>query len=179
MGSWRRSALLVVLPSVVVLGSCSNDASAGTTAVPPPATSGVQVQAPAQPVATGPDAEALVGTLARSVRTLVPGTVYTDVTDPNGLLGQPGGYASKVAFTDRRIARKGSPEGVDEGGVIEVFVDAAAAQQRRDYIASVIGVGGMASSERLYLRGPALLRLSGRLTPSAAAGYARAWSALP
>jgi hypothetical protein len=58
--------------------------------------------------------------------------VYTDVTDPNHLMGRQGGYTSKVAWADPAAvtAGAGSPSqgdagGTEHGGGIEIYPDAA------------------------------------------------------
>lgn len=104
--------------------------------------------------------------------------VYTAENDPNELLGRPHGYTSKANFVDRRIDydRATDPEpdlvDVDEGGSVEVFANAADAQQRRDYIDGLPTVLG--GAEYKYLSGPVLVRVSQSLTPSEAHEYEEA-----
>jgi hypothetical protein len=55
-------------------------------------------------------------------------------TDPNHLLGRPGGYTSKAAWVDRPIPKSdsaGDTRGdVDYGGSVEVFASPAGAKDR-------------------------------------------------
>jgi hypothetical protein len=51
--------------------------------------------------------------------------VYSEVTDPNKLLGRPGQYLGKVNFQDRRVkaSERLSRFDVSAGGSVEVFGD--------------------------------------------------------
>lgn len=86
-----------------------------------------------------------------------PSVVYTADTDPNNLLGRPGGYTSKASFIDERIdvsqVLGDRPGAVDVGGSVEVFEDAAAARQRADYVRQVTQVLP-AFVEYDYMSGP-------------------------
>lgn len=63
----------------------------------------------------------------------VPVTItklYDESTDPNDLLGRPGGYTSKAAFADARVPSDKYGSDVDDsdrGGSIEVFATEARA----------------------------------------------------
>ena len=60
------------------------------------------------------------------------------------------------------------PFSVRRGGDIEVFAEEAAAQQRADYIGSILNAPGAAilgGPEYMYVRGGVLLRVSGALVP--------------
>lgn len=104
-------------------------------------------------------------------------TVYTAATDPNHLLGRPGGYTSKVAFVDTRTSATGAkdstPGSIDLGGSVEVFADSADAKARFDYGQKVEKAMPMLT-EYDYLSGPVLLRVSKVLTPDQAAAYKKA-----
>jgi hypothetical protein len=99
--------------------------------------------------------------------------VYTEATDPNDLLGRPGGYTSKAAFVDTRVDEdevSDSDEGsVELGGGVEVFEEAGQAKERSEYIQSITEGGILA--EYNYVEGPVLLRLSQQLTPTQAEEY--------
>ncbi|MGW0737173.1 hypothetical protein [Streptomyces sp. NPDC002851] len=103
-------------------------------------------------------------------------TLHSRASDPDGLLGRPGGYRSKAAFEDRRIdggavaaADTGS---VHLGGVIEVFDDAESARLRAEQLQAAVDVP--APAEHGYLCGPVLLRLPPYLSPEAADAYGAA-----
>lgn len=102
-------------------------------------------------------------------------TILTAATDPNHLLGRPGEYTSKARFRDSRIPA--APD-VTGGGEIEVFATSAQAVRRARYIQQVVQAAPILGAEYDYVAGPVLLRVSGKLTPSQAAGYALALAAV-
>ena len=82
----------------------------------------------AEPEATvdePPNAEAVVERLQAAGLTIGKVIVYTEETDPNDLLGRPGQYTSKAAFTDTRVDESdlvATPKwDVARGGSVEVF----------------------------------------------------------
>lgn len=124
-------------------------------------------------------AEQVMRDLTVRVEPAAPGVVFTAETDPNDLLGRPGGYTSKASFIDDRIDPEEvidpGPGSVDIGGSIEVFDDADAAGRRADYIGK-ISQALPALTEYDYVSGRVLLRVSGELTPQQAAAYEAALS---
>lgn len=100
--------------------------------------------------------------------------VLTASTDPNHLLGRPGGYVSKTLFADRRVRGESLADGTVAGGSVEVYPAAAGALSRGKYLARVSAAIPVLGTEYDYVAGPVLLRLSGRLTPVQAKGYERA-----
>src|SRR5688500_17871553 len=62
--------------------------------------------------------------------------VYTPLTDPDNLLGQPDQYVAKLVFQDARLDVQGDPASVDNGGAIEVFPDPTLAVRQREYLQS-------------------------------------------
>jgi len=117
--------------------------------------------------------------------------VYTSSTDPNGLLGRPGGYASKTAWVDRRAVAydartsglsyamtlgtdlKADPGGIDNGGGVEVYPTAQGAEKRCAYLSAF--QGGPVGDGYDWTAGCAVLRLSNYLTPQQAKAYQRAF----
>jgi hypothetical protein len=101
--------------------------------------------------------------------------IYTDHTDPEGLLGAPGGPIEKLAFIDARInpgrVSDRSYGSIELGGVVEVYADPAHAADRRDHHGGAWWV---------FVHDEVLIRLSPRLTELQAAAYASAFRpALP
>lgn len=128
--------------------------------------------------ATDRTAGQLVQDLARQMPTATASVVYDATTDPNHLLGRPGGYTSKATFTDSRIDPEdtaGAPRGaVELGGSIEVFPAQEGAEARKAYIdGNAKLLPGLA--EYSWVHGSALLRVSRLLTPGQAAEYERAF----
>jgi len=95
--------------------------------------------------------------------------IYTEHTDPDGLLSTAGGPEEKIAFIDSRINAGAvhdlSYGSIELGGVVEVYSDPTSASERKDCAAGPCW---------LFLRGAVLLRLSPRLTEVQAASYAAA-----
>jgi hypothetical protein len=100
--------------------------------------------------------------------------VYTEKTDPNNMMGRPGGYVGKTAFVDKRVdpakAKDDSEGSAELGGSVEVYSISDAAAQRAAYVQGFY-TGGMLGSEYDYSAGSVVLRVSGILTPSQARGY--------
>jgi hypothetical protein len=108
---------------------------------------------------------------------------YSAANDPNSLLGRPGGYTSKVNFTDDRLGapppRPAGPDDIDvsDGGSVEVFGSASDADKRAKYVRSLTR-GNPLLGEYSYVRGRVFLRVSKDLTPAQADKYRRALSRL-
>lgn len=101
---------------------------------------------------------------------------FDESSDPNKLLGRPGGYTSKVAFTDERASKTaaGAKEGdLSLGGSVEVFTSADEAEQRAEYIKK-IATSSPLFAEYTYVRGPVVIRVSKELAPADAVAYENA-----
>ena len=95
---------------------------------------------------------------------------YTDKTDPNGLLGRPGEYTSKVNWADTRVEQYD----VDDdplGGTIEVFSSKNDMESRKQYLEM------MAVNEYIYEspNGLALMRINYNIVPDDAKQYENAF----
>lgn len=90
-------------------------------------------------------------------------------SDPNRMLGRPGGYLSKATFFDGRHPR--GEFGDDDGqNTVEVFATPAAAKARRDYIARVTrGIPYL--TQYMVLNGRVLARFDKALLPDEVEGY--------
>lgn len=100
--------------------------------------------------------------------------VYTATTDPNSLLGRPNQYIGKAAWRDARITAEGDPDSA--GGTVEIFASTGDRQRRQDYVAEIAKTPIFA--EYAYANGMVLVRVSHKLLPTDADGYARAVAAL-
>jgi hypothetical protein len=67
--------------------------------------------------------------------------------------------------------------GIICGAGVEQWPDAAAAQQRADYLKTVLSAAPILGTEYAALRGNLLLRVSGKLNPSVADQYKAAFTA--
>jgi hypothetical protein len=169
---WRVAAASLLLP--LALAACSSTANNSTQ----PAT------AAAKPVVATPapaplDAKAVLDKLTAAGLPMSNGAVQDENTDPNNLIGRPNGYTSRASFD----VPGGDPDAekydTSRGGVIEVFGDAAAAKIRADYIANLQKASPILGTEYHYLRGSVLVRISGKVKPSVAAGFQTTVAALP
>jgi len=118
---------------------------------------------------------AVVVELRRAGLPVRDSVIYTDHTDPDGLLGADGGPVEKVAFIDRRInpdrVTDRSYGSIELGGVVEVYADSEHATARRDHPGCPCWV---------FVHDEFLVRLSPRLTELQAAAYSTAFRpALP
>ena len=127
-------------------------------------------------------AEELGEALASQIATVRVTVVYTEESDPNDLLGRPNGYTSKIAFSDSRVDKDDTQgtekDAIERGGSIEVYPDAEGAKARSDYIQGILKGASILGSEYHYLDGSALVRVTGKLTPTVAKDYERALAAI-
>jgi hypothetical protein len=97
---------------------------------------------------------------------IVDPVYYTDVSDPNKLLGRPHQYIAKASWRDPTIASEGKAS-VDNGGSIEVLLTSADLQARYDYVDKITSSSAM-FTEYHYQNAPAFIRLSKAYLPSQA-----------
>ena len=143
-------ALVLLVALLVALGACSSEPDT------PPRT-----------------ADQVVADLAGRVPSASPTVVFTAETDPNALLGRPGGYTSAAGFSDARVPseyRDALAGSVEAGGKVEVFADEDAAQRRADYIGSISEQAPM-FSEWTFVSGATVVRVSRFLTEPQANEY--------
>lgn len=145
-----------------------------SNAAAPTPTSPAASAAAVSPTLAGATAEQVALRLSHVGVPLHTTIVYTAANDPNTMLGRPGGYTSKIAFSDPRISAANlqgtDPGDVSRGGSIEVFATSDAAQARAAYIRGVTK-GSPLLAEYTYAHGPVVLRVSQDLTPDQAAAY--------
>ncbi|MBC2207451.1 hypothetical protein [Listeria booriae] len=122
--------------------------------------------------------------------------VFTDETDPNGLLGRPHSYTAKIDFNDKtaidRIVAKNLQESglpksetgdqveqrlkIRTGGTIEEFKTKKDLEDRMEYL-NELPVKTDVDNEYRYSKGNVLLRIDASLTPSEAKKYETAFMA--
>jgi len=128
------------------------------------------------------DANGVVAALKAAGLSIGQVKVYDASSDPNSLLGRPGQYTSKVAFTDANVATSDATDPFDltNGGSVEVFASRGDATKRKDYIATVTaGLPVLTEYDYLDRSGTVLLRLGHTLTPDQATAYQQALATLP
>ena len=157
-----RTIVALAAAGLLALTGCSSSDSGA-------AVSGSSSSAEKKPASM--DAEQVVKALADSVPSAKPATVYTAESDPNKLLGRPGGYLSKADLADDRAKPKLEEDAVQQGGSVEIFEDPSEAEDRAKYIADTLKAAKIFGTEYHYVNGGILLRVSGALTPDQAAEY--------
>lgn len=164
----------LVAAGLLALTACGvgEDASSSSTK-----TASSQTGSTSDSKPTALDAEQTVKVLADAISNTQAATVYTAATDPNNLLGRPGGYTSKADFIDDRAKPKLDDE-VQNGGSVEVYADPVDAEERAEFIADTLDKMKIFGTEYHYLKGGTLLRVSGALTPEQAAEYEAALKTL-
>jgi hypothetical protein len=110
---------------------------------------------------------AILGELRRAGVPVRDSVIYTEHTDPDGLLSTDAGPEEKVAFIDARInpgrVQDRSYGSIELGGVVEVYADPVRAAERKEVTAGPCW---------LFMRDAVLLRLSPRLTELQVSTYA-------
>ncbi|MFF3940378.1 hypothetical protein [Streptomyces phaeofaciens] len=156
-----------------LLVGCSSASSTDTSSsASPQSTSSVAATSAEKSEAL--TAQQAVAALGKSVPELKLVRVYTEADDPNHLLGRPGGYTSKAAFSDSRVS-SADVEGVDKdaverGGSVEVFKTENEAKSRAKYLETIAKSMPIAT-EYHYIAGGILVRVSHLLTPTQARDY--------
>lgn len=131
--------------------------------------------APAAPVAHADiDAPAILTRLQAAIPGVRQTARYTAATDPNGKLGRPHQYVSKLQFADPRVdqvkakeeALHGDPTDLVFGGTVEVFQDSDDAKAWVKYVDSIgKAIGGIVTPDYLLRQGRYVIRASHLLTP--------------
>lgn len=150
----------------LALTACGSNSSPSTTASNQTSTTATTSAPASKPM----NAEQVIKTITETVTDAKAATIYTAATDPNNLLGRPGGYTSKGDFTDQRAKPKLDDE-VQNGGSVEVYEDPATAEKRSKYITRILADVPAFGTEYHYLKDGILLRVSGALTPEQGAEY--------
>lgn len=180
----RLRLALVAIPVALSLTACGGDKTptASTTGSAAPSSAGASAipSITESTPAAALTAEQVVAKLSAKVRSAKLSIVFDEKTDPNSVMGRPGQYISKAAFTDSRVDRQsvrdGSKGSTDLGGGVEVFATSDAASTRAHYLADVTKSNPLvAGPEYEYVAGPIVMRVSSALTPSQARDYADAF----
>jgi len=95
------------------------------------------------------------------------------------LIGRTTGYVAATVIVDPRASEEcdQTKPGIVCGAGVEQWPDAAAAQQRADYLKTVLSAAPILGTEYATLQGNLLLRVSGKLTPFVADQYKAAFTA--
>jgi serine/threonine-protein kinase len=119
---------------------------------------------------------------AETIKAAVPEVTslitITEDNDQNNMIGRTSGYVAATVLVDSRITEgcdTGKP-GIVCGAGVEQWPDEAAAQRRADYIKTMLSSAPFLGSEYETVKGNLLLRVSGKLKPSAAQAYQAAFA---
>ncbi|MFB7672965.1 hypothetical protein ACFC26_16305 [Kitasatospora purpeofusca] len=191
----RRTALALAAAGLTLTATaCSSGtdktpaAAAPTTpAAAAPASTSAAASAPAAPPSSAPattksaSAEAITKGLTAKGLPVKLTVTYDATTDPNGKMGRPGQYISKVAFDDTRVSGteqaktdevQGRRDSISYGGTIETFASEEDAKTWATYVITVSkAVGGLVTPDYVYQRGTTVARVSHLLTPDQAKAY--------
>ncbi len=115
------------------------------------------------------DASTIVAGFKKRSLPISSSTALNAGSDPDGQLGKPGQYTSKVTFADSRIANNDA-SGIAAGGAIEVFSSQADATRRKNELTKAATANG-ANSEMDFQRGTIILRLSPQLAADQVSEY--------
>ena len=160
----RRLVAALAAVAVLSLAGCGSSTPTTVGSPKPAATTSVAATVPA------PDASALATQLKTHVPSVTKVATITENNDQNNLIGRPNGYVSAAVLYDSGTNCDVSGLGVDCGATIEVWPTEQAATTRAAYIQGILSGGGM-GSEWDFVKGGALLRVTGTLKPSAAGLY--------
>lgn len=150
-------------------------APASTAAAAEATTEAASPTPPPTPTPTvAADATSIATALKAKVATITKVITVTEALDSNQLLGRPNQYTSAAWIADSGATP--GETGVDGGAVVEVFANVEDAKARSEYILRVLKEGGpVLGTEWHHLKGTALLRVSGQLSPSVNKQYAAAF----
>ncbi|MBC7593922.1 MAG: hypothetical protein H7288_08310 [Kineosporiaceae bacterium] len=155
-----KKVLLVATAALLLVG-CSS---------PFPGTTGADPSGSSRSDSAAPVAAVLLGeTLKDAIPTITSVTQITEDNDPDDLIGRPAGYIDGALIVDTRATKCVEP-GVACGATIEVWGDKQKASDRSINLITLM-VEDPTLDEHHYILDGLLLRVSGELSPSAAAEY--------
>jgi hypothetical protein len=170
MRTRTHTAAALTAAALLALGACSTGDNSGSNNDSKTTATAPSTAAASTTSAAPLNAEQVVKALTEAITDTKAATVYTAETDPNKLLGRPGGYTSKADFTDQR-AKPNLDDEVQRGGSVEVYDDPATAKKRSEYITKILEGVPAFGTEYHYVKDGILLRVSGALTPDQAGEY--------
>ena len=129
-----------------------------------------------------PGGQLTAQTAAETIKAAIPEvTLITNTgdNDANNMIGRTSGYVAATVFVDPRAGEEcdQTKPGIICGAGVEQWPDAAAAQQRAEYLKAVLSAAPILGTEYATLRGDLILRVSGKLNPSVADQYKAAFTA--
>ncbi|MBM6400190.1 hypothetical protein [Phycicoccus sonneratiae] len=186
-GSMFTAACLLSATAAVLLAGCGAEAQPTTSATA--ATSAVPTASPSAPSATptptstpSPELPTSPSEAAKDIESEVSAVVaviqLTEDNDTNNLIGRPGQYDAATFMADKRLGCSKTDQfdelGIDCGAKIERWASEDDATARAADIQKKLKEYGL-GAEYDYVRGNLLLRVSGKLKPSQAKEYLKAF----
>ena len=161
----------VVVACAVACAPSHHDNSGGSAAA-----------ATTKAAAPQPGGQMTAQTAAERIKAAIPEVTLITITgdnDANNMIGRTSGYVAATVIVDPRAGEEcdQTKPGIICGAGVEQWPDAAAAQQRADYLKAVLSAAPILGTEYATLRGDLLLRVSGKLNPSVADQYKAAFTA--
>ncbi|WP_142271610.1 hypothetical protein [Mycobacterium sp. AT1] len=168
--STLSAALLAVIVACAVGCSASNG---GTTAVQTESAAPAATTA----LAESPTAQSAAETIKVAVQEVSSLIAITEDNDANDIIGRVNGYVAATVLVDSRITGgcEVAKPGIACGAGVEQWPDEAAAQKRAEYIKTILLSAPILGTEYQAVKGNLLLRVSGKLKPSAAEAYTKAF----
>lgn len=151
-------SILLLLAMVLSLAACGSSKTE-TTTTKKETTTKAKVEMTADTSLTA---------LKKEVPTITKTVIYTEDTDPNGVLGRPNQYIGKGDFFDSRM------EDTDtEAGTIEFFSTKSDCKDRYDYLGqmSTADLGSFGLNQYIYKYDKAIFRVSYEFTTDEAAAF--------
>lgn len=168
MPRYASALPLLALMLTLSVSGCSAESAEPDIALTPSA-----VEPSPTPTPTLEPVDTSASAIAFAIKTAVPSSgdivQITEDNDPNNVIGRPTGYVDAATLYDSRVSC--DELGAECGASIEIWGDAAAAQARMDYVQGILGSTTVLGTEYDYVRGNAIIRVTGELKPSEAAEY--------
>lgn len=167
----KKIIITVCVFVFLVIAGCSNQTQQ-TETTPDPSQETSQTPDPTQATL---DAETIVVELKNEGCPIGNTIVYTEETDPNGVLGRPNQYISKCNFADTTLEQLLPDD--PAGGTVETFATKSDCNARYTYLNSLNdpSFGAVGVNAYIYKSDLAILRVSYDITPSAAEKYESAF----
>jgi hypothetical protein len=169
---------VIFLVGALALAGCASSSSTSMSPTPSASSSVDDSSSPMPPSesaassvsaqANQADATVLANKIKQTTTTQI--VTITEDNDPNELIGRPNGYVSAAVIYDSAL--QCTALSASCGGVVEVFANPDAAQDRMNYIQQQLKTSPVLGTEFDTIVDSALLRVSGKMKPSVAAAYA-------
>lgn len=167
-----RTIIMAAVAATAV--ACASSHNAGTAGPAGPAAQPPTTAAAARSPVSAQQAAAKIKAAVPEVTSLI---AITEDNDSNNMIGRVNGYVAATVLVDSRTEECDTAKpGIICGAGVEQWPDEAAAQKRADYIKTMLSSAPILGTEYQTVKGNLLLRVSGKLKPSAAQAYQAAFS---